>query len=356
MAGLTAALTAAEAGADVLVLESEGTVGGSMAISGGLVWAPATFELARRWIPRGDARLQQLFVDGIEDAWSWFETHDVPLEPAVPCLKDRMGLGRLMSVGPRARGMRGPTSWPAQRAAKARRSAPGPRRPRHTWSRGLDGRVDRRGVDVVGDGPGPGLLWRGIPELDRPRTPLREPVARGDGDPQQPGQRRHRAAQPRPARGAGESRHALLLRAHPALHRGQGLGRRPRVPRRLLVLQRLLPDRQPARAALHRRVGGMHRRAQRRARLPAAARALLRRLRRTYPARAHRRRPDGHTRDRGDAGPREARPAARPGRHGRDRGHPRSVAAEMEAQFGVPAANMADTLRTYNGTTDPSAS
>ena len=38
MAGLTAALAAAEAGGDVLVLESEPTVGGSMAISGGLIW------------------------------------------------------------------------------------------------------------------------------------------------------------------------------------------------------------------------------------------------------------------------------------------------------------------------------
>jgi flavin-dependent dehydrogenase len=51
MAGLSAALAASEAGSDVLVLESELSVGGSMAISGGLIWGPATFELARRWIP-----------------------------------------------------------------------------------------------------------------------------------------------------------------------------------------------------------------------------------------------------------------------------------------------------------------
>ena len=54
MAGLTAALAAAEAGGDVLVLESEPSVGGSMALSGGLIWAPATYELARHWVPRGD--------------------------------------------------------------------------------------------------------------------------------------------------------------------------------------------------------------------------------------------------------------------------------------------------------------
>src|SRR4051812_23801863 len=106
MAGLTAALAASEHGADVLVLESEEAVGGSMAISGGLIWGPATFELARRWIPRGDPRLQRLLVDGIGDTWSWLGGHGMPLEPPGACLKDRMGLGRLMSTG--APGARGP--------------------------------------------------------------------------------------------------------------------------------------------------------------------------------------------------------------------------------------------------------
>jgi succinate dehydrogenase/fumarate reductase flavoprotein subunit len=105
MAGLSCALAAAEAGGDALVLESEPTVGGSMAISGGLIWSPATFELARHWIPRGDPKLQRILVDEIEDAWSWFEAHGLPLDPPVPCLKDRMGRGRLMAAGgPGARG------------------------------------------------------------------------------------------------------------------------------------------------------------------------------------------------------------------------------------------------------------
>jgi hypothetical protein len=99
MAGLTAALSAAEAGGDVLVLESEPSVGGSMALSGGLIWAPATFELARRWIPRGDPELQRILVDELADAWSWFEAHGLPLDPPVACLKDRMGRGQLMAVG-----------------------------------------------------------------------------------------------------------------------------------------------------------------------------------------------------------------------------------------------------------------
>src|SRR4051794_37278435 len=117
MAGLTAALAAAEAGADVMVLESEDSVGGSMAISGGLIWAPATYELARRWIPRGDPALQRILVDEVEDAWSWLEDLGLPLEPPVPCLKDRMGRGRLMSTG--APGARGP--WAEQLLDAARR-------------------------------------------------------------------------------------------------------------------------------------------------------------------------------------------------------------------------------------------
>src|SRR3954466_2316588 len=105
MDGLSAALSAGEAGADVLVLESEPTVGGSMALSGGVIWAPASYELARQWIPRGNPELQRMLVDELEPAWDWLEAHGLPLDPAVPCLKDRMGRGRLMAAGgPGARG------------------------------------------------------------------------------------------------------------------------------------------------------------------------------------------------------------------------------------------------------------
>lgn len=117
MAGLTAALATAEAGGDVLVLESEPTVGGSMAISGGLIWGPGSYELARQWIPRGNPELQRIFVDELEEAWSWFEGHGLPLDPPVACLKDRMGRGRLMSAG--GPGARGP--WADELLAAARR-------------------------------------------------------------------------------------------------------------------------------------------------------------------------------------------------------------------------------------------
>src|SRR3954464_3941662 len=118
MAGLSPAIAAAEAGADVLVLESEDSVGGSMAISGGLIWAPATYELARRWIPRGDPALQRILVAEVEHAWSGLGALGLPLDPPVPCLKDRMGRGRLMSVG--GPGARGPWAEMLLDAARSR--------------------------------------------------------------------------------------------------------------------------------------------------------------------------------------------------------------------------------------------
>src|SRR3954452_12197888 len=117
MAGLSAALAAGEAGADVLVLESEPVVGGSMALSGGLIWGAATYELARQWVPRGHPELPRMLVDELEPAWDWLEGQRLPLDPAVPCLKDRMGRGRLMAAG--GPGARGP--WAELLLAAARR-------------------------------------------------------------------------------------------------------------------------------------------------------------------------------------------------------------------------------------------
>ncbi|MCL8207940.1 MAG: FAD-dependent oxidoreductase [Actinomycetia bacterium] len=60
MAGLCAAIAALEAGARVLLVEKGTRLGGSMALSGGIVW---TFEDRRSlhaWIPDGDATLKDL--------------------------------------------------------------------------------------------------------------------------------------------------------------------------------------------------------------------------------------------------------------------------------------------------------
>lgn len=99
MAGLVSAIAAAEHGAEVTVLEAGPEVGGSMAMSGGLIWAPASLESARRWIPRGDHDLQRIVVDGIRPGWEWLESHGLPLEDERPCLKHDMGRGRVMGLG-----------------------------------------------------------------------------------------------------------------------------------------------------------------------------------------------------------------------------------------------------------------
>jgi succinate dehydrogenase/fumarate reductase flavoprotein subunit len=99
MSGLCAGIAAAQAGADVVVLEQSAAVGGSMALSGGLIWAPRDLPTARSYIPRGDADLQRLLVSSLRDAWHWLEELGLPLSPEVDCLKDDMGRGRTMGLG-----------------------------------------------------------------------------------------------------------------------------------------------------------------------------------------------------------------------------------------------------------------
>lgn len=99
MSGLVSAMAAAEKGAEVTVLEAGPAVGGSMAMSGGLIWAPHSLESARRWIPRGDEGLQRIAVNEIQPGWEWLESHGLPLAPEAPCLKHDMGRGRMMGLG-----------------------------------------------------------------------------------------------------------------------------------------------------------------------------------------------------------------------------------------------------------------
>ncbi|WP_183407792.1 FAD-dependent oxidoreductase [Nocardioides marmoriginsengisoli] len=89
-AGLTAALTAAEAGASVLVLEASDRWGGSTAVSGGLVWAPDHHHAAEKQLvdsrddalaylrscayAREDDRVVA-FVDAVPQAVRFVEEH-----------------------------------------------------------------------------------------------------------------------------------------------------------------------------------------------------------------------------------------------------------------------------------------
>ena len=64
MAGLAAASTAAQAGANVTVVEKSARPGGSAAMSAGIVWTAPDFKTLRSVVPAGDAALGQALIDG----------------------------------------------------------------------------------------------------------------------------------------------------------------------------------------------------------------------------------------------------------------------------------------------------
>jgi succinate dehydrogenase/fumarate reductase flavoprotein subunit len=68
VAGASAAARAAEAGADVVVVEKGEALGGSGALSAGILWTAPDHETLRRVCPRADAELGGVLVDGFDAA------------------------------------------------------------------------------------------------------------------------------------------------------------------------------------------------------------------------------------------------------------------------------------------------
>jgi succinate dehydrogenase/fumarate reductase flavoprotein subunit len=68
MAGMAAAARAAQLGLDVVVAEKADEVGGSAALSAGIVWTAPDFETAQRVAPEGDPMLQRALVEGFDGA------------------------------------------------------------------------------------------------------------------------------------------------------------------------------------------------------------------------------------------------------------------------------------------------
>ncbi len=79
MAGLCAAIAARESGARVVVLEKGTRFGGSMRLSGGLIWTFADKAQLREEIPDGNQALQDLVVDGLWESMAWLEKQGVVL-------------------------------------------------------------------------------------------------------------------------------------------------------------------------------------------------------------------------------------------------------------------------------------
>lgn len=90
MAGLAAAVEAVDRGARVLVLEKQGEIGGSAAISSGYLWtAPDVATFAER-IPLADRRLGEVLVGAFEEAAGWVRATGVEMSSRVG---DLLGFG-----------------------------------------------------------------------------------------------------------------------------------------------------------------------------------------------------------------------------------------------------------------------
>src|SRR4029077_11717480 len=95
MAGLAAAAAATSAGARVTVVEKGGSLGGSAAMSAGIVWTAPAFETLRRVVPGGDAELGRALIDGFWPAVDWIRSTGVSVSER---WEGQMGFGSAVQV------------------------------------------------------------------------------------------------------------------------------------------------------------------------------------------------------------------------------------------------------------------
>ncbi len=74
MAGLVAAARLRQLGREVTVREKGTRPGGSMLLSSGVIWRHRTLDAFRAECPGGDAALQQLIYDQLDDRLDWLES------------------------------------------------------------------------------------------------------------------------------------------------------------------------------------------------------------------------------------------------------------------------------------------
>ena len=95
LSGLTAAISALEAGVPVTLLEKGAELGGNAILSGGMIWTYADYDRMRADIPNGDAMIQWMIHENIDAARTWLATQGVDLGPDQRCHED-FGLGHQM--------------------------------------------------------------------------------------------------------------------------------------------------------------------------------------------------------------------------------------------------------------------